>query len=420
MNNENTKSRRGVSKSTLLIMLCWLVYACSYIGKLSYSANINQMGDAFGVSYADAGMVSTFFFFAYGIGQVVNGIFCKKYNVKYVIFASLAVASTINVLIVNVSDFGIMKYLWLINGIAMSFLWTSLIRLLSETLEKKDISRAIVAMGTTVATGTFIVYGLSALFVAVLDFRITFYVAAGIMLTAAILWLCSFNNLVAPLKAEREAEVEQTASTELKKSSGKMERGVLVMLITLAFFAVANNFVKDGLTSWTPDILAATYDTPGWLSILLTLLLPIMAIGGTVVAVNLYKKIPSFVGVCTLLFLASSALIGTVLGFLSTSLMAVTIGCFAVVSCLMAGVNNVITSMAPLYLKEKYSNAGMLAGVLNGFCYLGSTISSYGLGAVADAKGWRAVFVLLLSVGCAVTLLGAIYLIFNKKTKKNT
>lgn len=420
MNNENTKSRRGVSKSTLLIMLCWLVYACSYIGKLSYSANINQMGDAFGVSYADAGMVSTFFFFAYGIGQVVNGIFCKKYNVKYVIFASLAVASTINVLIVNVSDFGIMKYLWLINGIAMSFLWTSLIRLLSETLAKKDISRAIVAMGTTVATGTFIVYGLSALFVAVLDFRITFYVAAGIMLTAAILWLCSFNKLVAPLKAERESEVEETASTELKKSSGKMERGVLVMLITLAFFAVANNFVKDGLTSWMPDILAATYDTPGWLSILLTLLLPIMAIGGTVVAVNLYKKIPSFVGVCTLLFLASSALIGTVLGFLSTSLIAVTIGCFAVVSCLMAGVNNVITSMAPLYLKEKYENSGMLAGVLNGFCYLGSTISSYGLGAVADAKGWRAVFVLLLSVGCAVTLLGAIYLIFNKKTKKNT
>lgn len=60
----------------------------------------------------------------------------------------------------------------------------------------------------------------------------------------------------------------------------------------------------------------------------------------------------------------------------------------------------------------------MLAGILNGFCYLGSTISSYGLGAVADASGWRAVFVLLLSVGCAVTLIGGIYLIFNK-TKKN-
>ena len=418
MNKENTQNKKGFTKSTLLIMLCWLVYTCSYIGKLSYSANINQVGEAFGVSYADAGMVSTFFFFAYGIGQVFNGIFCKRYNIKYVIFASLTVASIINVLIINVTDFTLMKYLWLINGAAMSFLWTSLIRLLSETLSKKDISRAIVAMGTTVATGTFIVYGLSALFVAVLDFRVTFYVAAAIMLTAAILWICSYSSLVKPLKAEREAETADIENTEQKSRGGKMERAVFIMLATLAFFAVANNFIKDGLTSWTPDILAATYDTPGWMSILLTLLLPIMAIGGTVVAVNLYKKIPSFVGVCTLLFLSSAALMGVVLGFLSTSLMAVTVGCFAIISCLMAGVNNVITSMAPLYLKEKYENSGMLAGILNGFCYLGSTISSYGLGAVADANGWRAVFVLLLSVGCAVTLIGGIYLIFNK-TKKN-
>ena len=76
-------------------MLCWLVYACSYIGKLSYNANISQIGPDFGVSYAECGMVSTFFFFAYGIGQVVNGFLCKRYNVKYVIFGSLAVCCII-------------------------------------------------------------------------------------------------------------------------------------------------------------------------------------------------------------------------------------------------------------------------------------------------------------------------------------
>ena len=70
------KNNFKLAKSTLLIALCWLVYACSYIGKLSYSANINQIGEAFGVTYADAGMVATFFFFAYGIGQVVNGVLC--------------------------------------------------------------------------------------------------------------------------------------------------------------------------------------------------------------------------------------------------------------------------------------------------------------------------------------------------------
>jgi len=51
----------------------------------------------------------------------------------------------------------------------------------------------------------------------------------------------------------------------------------------------------------------------------------------------------------------------------------ITLSSLGLISCLMAGVNNVITSMAPLYWKDT-ANSGLLAGVLNGFCYLSSTI----------------------------------------------
>ena len=60
-----------------LILLCWLVYTCSYIGRLSYNSNINQIGNEFNLTYGQTGLVTTFFFFAYGIGQVVNGFLCK-------------------------------------------------------------------------------------------------------------------------------------------------------------------------------------------------------------------------------------------------------------------------------------------------------------------------------------------------------
>jgi len=49
-------------------------------------------------------------------------------------------------------------------------------------------------------------------------------------------------------------------------------------------------------------------------------------------------------------------------------------------------------------------NSGLFAGVLNGFCYVGSTISSYGLGAIADIFGWIAVFWTLIGF-CFVTFL---------------
>lgn len=43
-------------------------------------------------------------------------------------------------------------------------------------------------------------------------------------------------------------------------------------------------------------------------------------------------------------------------------------------------------------------NAGFAAGLLNTFCYIGSTTTSYTLGAVSQAHGWNAVFIIMLAV----------------------
>lgn len=402
--------KTGKRKVYLLIAICWLVYTCSYIGKLSYNANIVQIGPAFGVTKDECGMVSSFFFFAYGIGQVVNGFLCKKYNIKYVIFGALTVASAMNFLVTVIESFALIKYIWLINGIAMSFLWTSLIRLLSEELHDEDMNKAIIAMGTTVATGTFIVYGVSALFSVIADYRLTFILAASAMLISAFLWLLSFNRLT---KGEKQISAVATEHPMHIPEKTK-HKSFLPLIAVLAFFAVANNFTKDGLTAWTPDILKNTYATPDWLSILLTLLLPTLAILGTVVAVNLQKRTKNFVLSVTLLFTVSAALIVLVLMMISSkSMLVATVAIFGIISCLMAGVNNIITSMVPLSLKSN-GNSGKIAGILNGFCYLGSTISSYGLGLIAEKFDWIAVFVTLIGVSIFVITIGCIYIIHNK------
>ena len=393
-----------------LILLCWLVYTCSYIGRLSYNSNINQIGNEFNLTYGQTGLVTTFFFFAYGIGQVVNGFLCKKYNNKIVIFLSLISSSILNFLLVISKNIELFKYIWLLNGVSMSFLWTSLIKLLSETISKEKIGKAIVTMGTTVAIGTFLVYSLSALFVATLNYKFTFYVASIILLIVSVIWIFNYNRLVIPLKEEEVRIKEETNSTINKDKISSL--GMLV--VVLAIFAVANNLIKDGLTVWTPDILDSLYDTPSWLSILLTLCLPILAVFGTASAVNLHKKIKDFISLSTLLYASSIILLVIVMIFIKVDAVVVTIICFALTSCLMAGVNNIITSMVPLEMKDKI-NSGKLAGILNGFCYLGSTLSAYGLGKIADLFGWTSVFATLLIVLITITIIGIVFIFFNKK-----
>lgn len=405
------KEKRRLSRALALTLLCWFVYATSYIGKLSYSANIPSVILTFGVTKADAGLVSTFFFFAYGIGQVVNGILCKHYPLKYVIAASLVVGGSMNLLLAVVPAFSAFKIFWLINGAAMSFLWTGLIRLLSETLDKRDIGRAVLLMGTTVATGTFLVYAMSSLLTALGIFRLTFYIAAGLLAVAAVVWFLLYDHLVRPLRAEREAErtaPEAASTAEARPKEKKWDRSLYLLFAVLALFAVINNFVKDGLTTWTPKILSDLYATPEWLSILLTLLLAAMAVCGAMVAMRTQRLTRDFVVTCTIFYLSSALLIGAVILLLSTPLIPVTVGAFAIVSCLMAGVNNVITSMMPLHLKDRV-NSGRMAGLLNGFCYLGSTVTSYGLGAIADGSGWLSVFYVLLGAATLAGLVGLLY-----------
>jgi sugar phosphate permease len=62
--------------------------------------------------------------------------------------------------------------------------------------------------------------------------------------------------------------------------------------------------------------------------------------------------------------------------------------------------------------------SGRIAGLLNGFCYLGSTISSYGLGVIADNHGWDSVFYLLFAVCVFVCLVAAVYTFVLKRQEK--
>lgn len=406
-----TKEKKKLNSTTLLIALCWIVYTCSYLGKLGYNANITQIEEVYSISHSTAGMVSTFFFFAYGVGQIFNGIFCKKYNIRLVVFGSLLVSGLMNILVAVSENFSLVKYFWLINGAALSVLWPSLIRLLSETLDKKDIERAVIVMGTTVATGTFFVYGLSALFVAVASWIVMFFFAGILLPMIAVIWLFAYPKLVK--KPEKQSE-EIVQNTILKNKRNNI---FWVSVCILALFAVVDNLVKDGLTTWVPMILKEIYALPDYISILLTMVLPILAIFGTNVAVMLHKRIKDFVMLSAMLFLASALLIGLVIVCLPTGFVVVTLGSFGIIACLMSGVNNIITSLAPLYWKDRI-NSGLLAGVLNGCCYLGSTLSSYGLGGIADVGGWNAVFWLLF-VLCIITVIMAVcYTVGKVLTKK--
>lgn len=300
-----------------------------------------------------------------------------------------------------------MKWLWLLNGVVQSVLWSSLVKLQAEYLNEKDIGKSIIVMSTTTAAGTFIAYGLSALNVAFFSWRITFYIAADVLVVASIAWLLGVGYVQ---KNMPKYEVRKAVSTVESK---RISAPVIVSLCLVCAFAVANGFVKDGINTWTPNLLFEVYHIESHFSIILTLLLPLVSIFGAYLAKLAYKKIPNDVLLIGIFFALGGGVTALIL-WLYTHTLFGTVALFAVVSCVIAAVNNLITAAIPFRLRT-VGRSGFFAGILNTFCYAGSTITSVLLGCIAANSGWNAVILLLM---CALLVLSCVALIFSRYWKK--
>ena len=377
----------------------------------------------YGVSHADAGLVSTMFFFAYGAGQIINGILCRKYNARFIITFSLLVSAAINLAVFFLPSFFTLKYLWLLNGFSLSFLWAVLSTVLSRCLSDENLKKAVVIMSISTPAGTFLAYLLGALFTKVNFFNLSFLVGAAALFAIGALWFFSYGKLTSGKTygksgeiADKNGEIATAEVLHTDENYSAEKRNAMITLVFLGVFAVINNLVKDGLSTWMPSVLKEKYELSESGSIALSLALPFLSVFGAFVATRVNDKTKNFVFTSVIFFAVSALLMPIIIwGDLGGFILPLCV--FALIALLMTAVNSVVTTMAPMYMRNFFFS-GTLAGILSGCCYLGSTISSYGLGKIADDLSWNAVFIIIFAFCIAAVVLGGAY--FIRKKAKNS
>ena len=298
---ERKADKRDNTRQILLILVCWLVYTASYLGKYCYSCNLNGIMFHYGVSHADAGLVSTMFFFAYGAGQIINGILCRKYNARFIITFSLLVSAGINLAVFFLPSFFTLKYLWLLNGFSLSFLWAVISTVLSGCLSDENLKKAVVIMSISTPAGTFLAYLLGALFTKVKHFNLSFLAGAIALFAIGIVWFLSYGKLTSGKTYGKSGEVSEgngkTATEVLHtdENYSAERRNAMITLVFLGVFAVINNLVKDGLSTWMPSVLKEKYELSESGSIALSLALPFLSVFGAFVATKVNDKAKNFV-----------------------------------------------------------------------------------------------------------------------------
>lgn len=402
----NAKQLTLKRKQQILIVIACLVYSFAYTGRYSYNANIAPIMAFYNVTRAEAGLTGTFFFFAYGAGQLIHAIFCRFYPRKYIIPGVLGVSAILNIAVFCGVPFGAIKYLWLLNGICQSVLWPTLVLVLSDTMDSVMMKRAVFAMSLTVVIGTVISYGGSAIFNLFDLFRGAFLLGAVLMLAIGTAWLIGYDTLTLENAGLAEAHAASFEATTAGGGSRKRAaNGALIGLFAVCgLFMAVDNFVKDGLNTWTPVILKERFGVGDSLSIVLTVALPFCGVFGAILALRMNRKIKDFRALSGSLLLLLSVCICGILLSMKLESMVLTVAFLGVVSCFAHGINSIMTSIMPFAMRDKV-NPGFLAGLMNSAGYVGSTASAYGLGVIADRTDWNTVMYILLFASVGVTLL---------------
>ena len=401
-----------------LIHLCFMMYTAAYVGRYSYAAGLLNITEAFGVDKDVAGLVSSFFFFSYAAGQLLNAWLSRYYEPRRVVTVSLAISALCNLGIGLCPNIVIMRPIWLLNGIVQSTLWCSLLNVQSKYLAKHDIPRAILWNSVTLALGTFLSYGMSSLFTRLsLPWQVSFFVSAAAVALTAVTWWFGVGSIERCVREERgvlpnpeESVTEQAAAQPTAQKPRLFTPHFTVVFVFACIVAAASSFIRDGVVTWMPTILFEDFGVDRSLSIALTMILPIISFFAAFLVRVLQTRLHGNMLMETLFFGGIALALGGIILLYPLRLAILTLLLFAASYLFLASITNVTTSVIP-FACRRYGNVGSTSALLDACCYAGSVVSTYGLGAVADRYGWMSavrLIAIIAAVGIVITLTATI------------
>ena len=407
-------------RATMLILLCCLTYSLAYVGRLGYQANLVSIIADFGITKDEGGMVSSFFFFSYAAGQLLNAFLSRYYNPKYVVAFSMTISGLCNLGIGLLDSIPAMQIVWLVNGLVQSTLWCSILNIQSKYLSKADVSRAIVWNCMTLAIGTLVCYGLSALFTELgITWRMLFYVASALLLGVAVLWYAGVRYTEVAFHSFGAIEVDEPVPVASVANTQKIHLFTRYFTLVFVFACVCAAFcafIRDGVVTWLPTILKEEFGVRDSLSIVLTMILPVISLFGAMLVRKLNQKIKGHLRLESFFFLIASALLITIIALYPYKLTIVTILCFALMYLMICCIINLTTSVIPFSVRQ-YGNVGSISALLDACCYVGSVCSTYGLGLIAEKAGWMMVLYVGASVAIVSIVLSFVGSILAKRTE---
>lgn len=388
-----------------LFALCTLTYIIALFGRMSYSAVMAELISGGGFTKSQAGLVGTMMFASYGLCQVLSGFIGDKIAPRVLIFTGTAGSAVLNLLMGLTHSLPPMLVLWTLNGAFQSLIWSPIARVLAEIMPPAMRKRACANIGVAYPTATILAYLAAALLLRFARWNTVFFTAGASMLVVALVWFVRMGYYE---RETRERGAIETIVLSARKTavSGSLWRILLVSgALFAAFGAMTSGLLRDGIQSWMPTFMTERFGMATSLSVGLAIALPVVNIIGVFGIRWLYEhRIHNEMRGAAAFFGGGIVALALLVPLSTLGAAASSVGLMTLASTCMMGASTMFISFMPIHfgLLGKASSA---TGVLNCASYVGSALSSYGIGKVAEFFGWNAAIVCWLGFALAALLL---------------
>lgn len=383
-----------------IFMLCWCAYASAYLCRTNLSIAMPKMISDFGWDKTSGGLVGSVFFWAYAIGQLINGYIGDKVKSRPFIFIALAAASIINIMVGFLSSKALLITLWGINGFLLSMLWGPIVKILSRWFPPDKNNDIAVGISTSMIGGYLISWGLVGQIMNLTTWQWAFWIPGIIVLIFSFVWLIGMSDDTEkaqlsvlskddyksnPMNTQENVQFSETMSLK------DIIFGSKLWLIALA--CIAQGVIKDGITLWGPTFLGEIKTLNPQMVAAFSLFIPIMSLFGIFFAGWLNKKMQFQEKKAIILLLAGTAISCFALYFSLKMNIYISTLFLSIASALAYGANTLLLTIIPLNF-AKYNKASAVAGFLDFCSYMGAALAGVLTGYIADNLGWGMVVVM--------------------------
>lgn len=405
---------KDYKKSKLIVAALWLVYSASYFIRTCYAASIASIVGEGIYDKGEVGLIGTAFFVCYGVGQLISGLIGDKVN-PFVMIVFGASAGAVSCFCMAFTDRLIfMLAVWALNGFFQSMLWSPILRIFSETIDKILQKKAILNIALSLPVGTICAYLASTVIIKYLNWKYVFVCGGICILLAAVLvlvvTLCFKKDITVTEIQPNIFQNQQSIKSEKSLLSLAMMSGLFLIMLP----SFLHGMMRDGITNWVPTMITETYGVSASFSVFLTIVLPVFNAFGAYAVAPIYKKLGEnemkTAGVTGMI-----ALVPLVIMLFNNRLpVYAMIVLLALTTSVMYALNYLIISLVPVRF-SKYSCTSSVSGILNSAAHIGCALSSYGFGAVSEKAGWNAVIVIWI---VSAFLTSAFSFLSSRKWKK--